>query len=275
MISYIFKSKFKNCIIITSTFIYLLLQLKELHRYLMFYPSFEYVAPELFSLMPSLLVFIYMINLKREYKFKNWLLPISFAIFTLTTIFSITNCFNEYTLLSLKGLVLIFVNLIIKLVMITGHAFCFVGTLSNFKRIIFLRLGLPICIITISVQKATFLINFLLSNRAANNLLNNLMGNEFFTSVSILSEPPRICILLLFYISFFILTLTKKSDNIDISPFIEARKLKKEAKKARKLANQAPDDFTPPAVANGYWRCMGCGEILPNDKSVCECGYKR
>ena len=25
----------------------------------------------------------------------------------------------------------------------------------------------------------------------------------------------------------------------------------------------------------GAWRCMGCGEYVPNDNDRCECGYKR
>lgn len=28
-------------------------------------------------------------------------------------------------------------------------------------------------------------------------------------------------------------------------------------------------------IPDGFWRCMGCGEILPADKDKCECGYKR
>ncbi len=28
-------------------------------------------------------------------------------------------------------------------------------------------------------------------------------------------------------------------------------------------------------IPEGHWRCMGCGEILPNDKTKCDCGYKR
>ena len=28
-------------------------------------------------------------------------------------------------------------------------------------------------------------------------------------------------------------------------------------------------------IPENHWKCMGCGEILPNDKSECECGFKK
>lgn len=90
-----------------------------------------------------------------------------------------------------------------------------------------------------------------------------------------MNESFRASILLLFYISIFVLTLTQKSEYIDITPFIEERKIKKADKKARKLEREKPEEFLPPDVPDCYWRCMGCGEILPNDKNECNCGYKR
>ena len=79
---------------------------------------------------------------------------------------------------------------------------------------------------------------------------------------------------LLFYISLLVLTITKESENIDIKPFIEARKLKKQLKKEAKL-KQITDETEHITVEDGFWRCMGCGEILPDNINKCECGYKR
>lgn len=28
-------------------------------------------------------------------------------------------------------------------------------------------------------------------------------------------------------------------------------------------------------IPDGMWRCMGCGEFVPNEKTECDCGYKR
>lgn len=262
MISYIFKNKVKNVFLSILAAVLICINLNELHQYIIF-GLWDSIALKFISLIPYLFVLLYMLTLKRDYKFKQFLFPISFAIFTLTAIFSITNCFDEYTFTSINGLIRLFVNLIIKFVLITGYAFCFVGTLSNFKRIVFLRLGLPICIITIFIQGVSY------------NHLVNWIGNMFFSTLYYLNESFRASILLLFYISIFILTLTKKSEYIDITPFVEERKIKKATKKAKRLAKENPEESSPLLVPEGYWRCMGCGEILPADKDKCECGYKR
>ena len=262
MISYIFKNKVKNVFLSIFAAILICINLNELQQYIIF-GLFDGIFLKFVNMTPYLLIFVYMLTLKRDYKFKQFLFPISFAIFTLTAIFSITNCFDEYTFTSMNGLIRLFVNLIIKFVLIAGYAFCFVGTLSNFKRIIFLRLGLPICIITIFIQGVTY------------NHLVNWIGNTFFSTLIYLNESFRASILLLFYISIFVLTLTKKSEYIDITPFIEERKIKKADKKARKLEREKPEEFLPTDIPDGYWRCMGCGEILSNDKNECNCGYKR
>jgi len=262
MISYIFKSKIKNILVSIFSIIIICIKLDELHKYILL-QAWDYIILKFIGLVPFILIFLYMVTLKRDYKIKQFLFPISFAIFTLTTIFSITNCFDEYTFTSINGLIRLFVNLIIKFVLITGYAFCFAGTLSNFKRIFFLRIGLPICIITIFIQGISY------------HYLIDWIGNTFYSTISYLNESFRASILLLFYISIFILTLTKKSEYIDITPFVEERKIKKANKKAKKLEREKPEEFLPPNVPDGYWRCMGCGEILPDDKNECNCGYKR
>ena len=60
-----------------------------------------------------------------------------------------------------------------------------------------------------------------------------------------------------------------------LAPFIEKRKLKKELKKAQKFAKENPEAFIPPVVPDGHWRCMGCGEFLPDNETECNCGYKK
>lgn len=262
MISYIFKSKIKNILVAIFSIILLCINLKELYAYMMF-GIWEHITSKFISLIPYLFVFLYMVTLKRDYKFKQFLFPIAFAILTLFAVFSITNCFDEYTFSSINGLVRLFISLTIRTVMIVGYVFCFVGTLSNFKRLGFLRLGLPLCIITIAILGSSYY------------YLTNWIGNEFLATVYYLTESFSASSLILFHISIFILTLTKKGEYIDITPFVEERKTKKAIKKAKKLAKETPEEFSPPLVPNGFWRCMGCGEILPNDKNECECGYKR
>lgn len=262
MISYIFKNKIKNILVTVFSALILCISLNELYEYIV-YGTPNSVLLKFIDTIPYILIFLYMITLKREYKIKQFLFPIAFATLTLTAVFSIINCFDEYTFSSLNGLFRLFINLIIKFVLIAGYSLSFVGSLSNFKRIILLRIGLLICIITIIIQGVSY------------NYLVEWIGNTFYSYIYYIDEVCKAISLLLFYISVFVLSLTKKSENIDITPFVEARKNKKAYKKAAKIEREKPELFTPPVVPKGHWRCMGCGEILPNDKNECNCGYKR
>lgn len=262
MISYIFKSKIKNILVAIFSALVVCINLKEVRAYMIF-ASWGNMILKFISLIPYVLIFLYMTTLKRDYKFKRFLFPISFAIFILTTIVSIPNCFDEYTFSSINGLVRLFVNLVIKFVLIVGYVLCFVGTMSNFKRTKFLRWGLLICIILIVIQGLTY------------HYLVDWIGNAFYSILYSLSETSRATMMLLFYISVFALTLTKKGEYIDIMPFVEDRKMKKQIKKANKIAGEVPEEFTPPVVEDGYWRCMGCGEILADTQNRCKCGYKK
>lgn len=265
MISYIFKNKIKNIFVAITSVFFLCISLKELRAY-MIVGAWNDMTLKLISFIPYLLVFLYMVNLKNDYKLKHLLFPIAFAISALSTIFSIRDCFYEYTFSSINGIIELLIGLSIRIVMIMGYVFCFIGTLSNFKKLIFLRLGLIFCIIT------NLALSFYYYH--LNQWTENWIGNEFFSTNYYLSEILKSSIIL-FYISIFVLTLTKKSEYIDITPYVEKRKIKKEIKKAEKLARETPEKFSPPTVSEGYWRCMGCGEILPDDKTECDCGYKR
>lgn len=252
MISYIFKNKFKNILVASFSVILILIGIGEL--------KYAYVE-DCFSLSAYILIFIYMITLKREYKLKKWLFPVAFALLTLTAFFQIRYSFDIYVFTVAGEWVRGLANFAIRALLFTGCAFCFIGTLSNFKRVKFLSLGLLICIIT----------NFILG--AFHNALTGDIGNVFFATIYYLEEMPQAISLSLFYISLFLLTLTRKSENIDITPFVEQRKLKKAEIKLKKLEQN--EEEIPSDIPDGYWRCMGCGKILPDNISECECGYKR
>ncbi len=263
MISYIFKNKIKNIFVTIVTAICILIQLNELHSYSIFYPDLKSIAIKFISLFPYLLIFIYMITLKREYAIKKWLFPISFAIFSLLTVYAIIGCFKDYTN-SLEGLLTILVVVNLDIVLLASYILSLIGSISNFKRVNLLRIGITICIV------------FMLCSRIWYYYSTYLYAYYHWISPTImLGEILRDLVSLLFYISILCLTLTKKSENIDITPFIEKRKAKKEFIKSKKLENQQPEEVSQPVVPDGYWRCMGCGKILPNSETVCECGYKK
>ena len=79
MISYIFKNKIKNIFVAITSVFFLCISLKELRAY-MIVGAWNDMTLKLISLIPYLLVFLYMVNLKNDYKLKHLLFPIAFAI---------------------------------------------------------------------------------------------------------------------------------------------------------------------------------------------------
>lgn len=69
-------------------------------------------------------------------------------------------------------------------------------------------------------------------------------------------------------------TVTSESREIN-KDIGEEKKVEKEMKKEAKLQPEIDPETIPPAVPEGHWRCMGCGEILPDSEAKCKCGYKK
>ena len=144
MISYIFKNKIKNIFVTIVTTICILIQLNELHNYWILYPDFKSIAIKFIGLLPYLLIFIYMITLKRDYVLKKWLFPISFAIFSLLTVYAIIGCFKDYAG-SFEGFLTIFIAVNLDIVLLAAYILSLIGSISNFKKVTLLRVGIIIC----------------------------------------------------------------------------------------------------------------------------------
>ena len=236
------------------------------------YNSLGDIALKFISLLPPLLVLIYMLTLKREYKIKKWIFPSAFAILALNTIFSICDSFYSYTYSSIDVVSFIienFIILLIDMVILAGYVFAFLGSLNNFKRVVLLRTGMILC--------AIFVFVFFLLKGIYMAIIANIQ-NSFFAWISEITFYIGLfeqIMILLFYTSIFLLTLSKKSEYIDITPFVEERKAKKEMKKAEKQQMELDREALPSEAPEGYWCCMGCGKLLPNSENKCECGYKR
>jgi len=264
LISYIFKNKTKNIIVAILAAILIVINLETFRDYLFMRAWKQFILHFLPSFISYWLILIYMLTLKREYKLKPLLFPTAFALLSLHTTFSIS--LNPTVFFSLSDLIIGFISFVMPLLATVGYVFCFVGSLSNFKKLSFMRLGLSFSIANVLILCLYDLYLYYLSKE---NLL--LFYVKYILN---LNEVLAYGIELLFYISLLVLTITKESENIDIKPFIEARKLKKQLKKEAKL-KQITDEMEPITVEDGFWRCMGCGEILPDNINECECGYKR
>lgn len=259
MISYIFKSKAKNILVAILSAVFICLECNELRKYVLV-ASWRGFALKTVDLIPYLLIFLYMVTMKYEYKIKQWLFPIAFAVLALTTVFSIRDIFNSDTFNLTNHFIAGLIGYSRKLVIIVGYILAFLGSLSNFKRINFLRLGLCLQILAAIILAVSYYNHLYLS------------GNILFYN---LNAKIEVIMPTFIHISILILTFTKKSKNIDITSFVEKRKMKREDKKAEKLTRQNQEETSPTVVPDGSWRCMGCGEILSDETSVCNCGYKR
>lgn len=278
MISYIFKNKTKNILAIFFTTLYVFNTnlIYWLYNYINF-GEFLSLAEVIFKLLPYIFIIVYLCTLKKQYKFKNWMFPAAFAIFAVLDVYTIIDSIItniEYSN-SVEGLIWLISSVAYDMVLLAAYILCLLGSIKNFKNVILLRVGLIILMISIVINQA---FQFLLSSAGYD------LGNAFMNYLNLLIPSMAkvlydAFVLLLFYFGILNLTLNKKSEDIDITPYIEERKAKKQAKKEAKLkqkeAEEAEDNAPAPEIPEGSWRCMACGKILTDDIDRCECGYKK
>ena len=277
MVSYIFKSKSKNIFVIIFSSIYLFIQAKDSYGWfhLAFENRFPAIIFRILTVLPPLLILVYMITLKREYKIKKWLFPAAFLVLAFNVAFSVFDSLILPVKLIMSGtasadLEKYFINTLVvslpQLALVTGYVLAFFGALNNFKRVTLLRAGTILCAVFVFLDLwmgGLYLFN------TKNEFLSILSEIVFYRSLL------KIIIITLFYVSIFLLTLNKKSEDIVITPFVEARKAKRAAKAQEKLQAEAELEEISQEVPEGDWRCMGCGKVLPESENVCECGYKK
>lgn len=279
MISYIFKSKPKNTFVIIFSLIYLFIQVKDNYGWFRFALEnrFSAIIIRLLTVLPPLLILIYMITLKREYKIKKCLFPAAFLILAFNVAFSV---FNSLIMISVNlimsgaanaGLEKYLINTLVmslpQFALITGYILAFFGALHNFRRVMLLRVG--VIMSGISLLYAQFMGTIYV------RFIDNVIITDLFSEITFYKACLELLLIMLFYVSIFLLTLTVKSEDIDITPFVEARKNKRAAKAQEKLQAEAELEKIPQEAPEGYWRCMGCGKVLPDSENVCQCGYRK
>lgn len=273
MISYIFKNKTKNILAIVFTILYILSQ-NYIYQIYTYISRQEFPLRTVVGMLPYILILVYMFTLKREYKFKNWLCPLAFVVLTAFSVYSMigTLILNiEY----FKALGLISILIFVpNIAVIVAYVLGFFGTIKNFKNVIFLRVAMIINMITLVIAQVVDL--FLAGGFAYfESIPQEQLGNVYLLMFKAII---KLLIMLLFYFGILNLTLNKKGEYIDITPYVQERKAKKEAKREAKLkAQQEQEDLDMPApeVPEGCWRCMACGKILNDNTDRCECGYKK
>lgn len=279
MISYIFKNKTKNALMIIFTALYVLRSdflSGFLYSVIRQIPISFY---EIASVVAFALVLTYMFTLKRQYRFKKWLFPASFAVLTVLSVYELVSDIF-YTLTTYDYLVLIEILIYASYIFaIIAYVFCFIGSIKNFKNVIFLKVGAIIKIVgTILTTVVALIVEFIA-----------LGGMHYFESIdethasyvysSMFQVVLKWLMSLLFFVGILLLTSNKKSEGIDITPYVEERKAKKEAKRAARLEAKQREESElnapVPEISDGSWRCMACGKILSDSIDRCECGYKK
>ena len=198
----LFKSKPKNIILISFTALYTLLHILNMAlvpEIIWFdaQPSnlnlaFRYFVPAI----TPILILLYMLFLKKEFKFKGYILPVAFAV---KIIGAGIYCYDSvlyprFTLGVILGIVCSFLILV-------ATVFMFIGTLANFKYITFLKYG--------SISYAALLIIALI----VDSIVFKAISISFdFLGLTDIGLPVFVETLIatLPYIAIFILTLKKK-----------------------------------------------------------------
>ncbi len=262
MISYIFKNKTKNILAIVFTALYTILPFFNTINALNNFRNFLFYFAQL---LPYAMLLIYLLTLKKIYKFKELLFPAAFAIKTLFAIY--TSIVSAIGILNIadgfQGIYFILRSNFSNIIAIIAFVLCLIGTLFNFKNVRFLKWGTLIFIISILILTPIDFISV-----GGFDYWRNI-PQEHFTSVlfSQIESVIKIAITVLFYFGIFNLTLNKKSEYIDITP------LNKKSE-ATEYQNQFEHEEML-EIPDGFWRCMACGKIVPDSIDQCECGYKK
>lgn len=283
MISYIFKNRTKNIFAIIFTVFCMLKPLNNLWQYVFFFQTIDIYT--VFTLLPYIIIFVYFLTLKCEYKIKPFMFPSAFAIWIGLQFYNIISSISsssyltnvsDTTYLDVDTFLWLIFSISAAVIAIISSVFGFIGTLNNFKNVVFLRIS---SIISISLYAViTPITEFIMvgSVKYLDAIEDYYLKYVYTSMVETLIQ--RI-IWILFFVGILLLTLNKKSENIDITPFVEERKAKKETKRAMKLQKKQQEqeyvDKPMPEIPDGCWRCMACGNVLNNEIPRCECGYKR
>ena len=125
-----------------------------------------------------------------------------------------------------------------------------------------IKLGKVFIIITVCFYVLYFLI-FVLSSYV--DLLASISAiidnNWFYSYLSILVQTPNKLTIPFQFIHYAVIILGLVGMSVSIPAPVKKSETEPEVEEILEI--------------EGMWRCLGCGEYVPNEKDRCECGYKR
>jgi len=204
----IFKDKLEKSIAIIFSVFYIIMLILNIDVRLPFVHNFRYIVNSLvIDIMPlttPVFVLVFLLCLNKEYNFKKWLLPVAFGVKVLIAFLTLCGSFStiraifltpEYILVLLCSC-LIFVAIV----------FMFIGTLSNFRHINFIKYGALSCAV---LNLVTLIIDFI-----------SVGGFKYLQSVPVGVPVVKLSLLItslastLFYAGIFILFNSKKCSDL-------------------------------------------------------------
>lgn len=206
MTSYLFKNKTKNILVMVFTALCMLDPICDAVK-LIIQKDIMSTLAKILSLCPFVLILIYVLTLKKEYRFKPNLFPFSFLYLILKCAYAIFICFYALTdplYRSAAGFAYILGASAFDIALLVCFVLCFIGSRSNFKRVIFFKLGtLLLGIVYILLPIVAFI------SVGGFDYINSVPDG--YQAVSYF-ELTKCIISILFSFSLFALTLNKNNE---------------------------------------------------------------
>ena len=202
----LFANKRKNTLAICFTSIYTLCLILTINfNKSLFLLNFRYALNSLIlaliPLVTPVLVLVFLLTLKKEYRFKKWLFPIAFGMKFISNLISLILGIGSLRYLLTNPLQITMYS--ISVLMAVAFGLMFVGTLFNFKYVKLLKIG-AIAFVVLSLIFNVF--EFI-----------SIGGFAYFQNVPQTVTPINFVVLIkliaqsLFYIGIFMLTLKNKN----------------------------------------------------------------
>ena len=123
-----------------------------------------------------------------------------------------------------------------------------------------IKINLVFLIIIIGIY-ILYIWAFVLST--CHDYLNNIMfsNNQFFSYLELLTKPHYRPSLIMDFTYYATIIAGLVGMSVSIPAPVKKSETELEAEEVLEI--------------EGMWRCLGCGEYVPNEKDRCECGYKR
>jgi hypothetical protein len=152
-------------------------------------------------LLPAFLILYYLSSENKPFKFKKYIFPLSFGIIVCRNlyIFAVSITGTPKYILFENGTIILFA---FSLLLLLFNILCFIGTLFEFRFLIFLKIGCIGYILTILIMQIYEF--FLLGGM---EYINSIPKETLPISISALVKTASI---ILFYIAIFVYSIGKK-----------------------------------------------------------------